>query len=446
MPKSHEVKKPSVALAALAATSAFAQSSVTIYGAVDAGVASTTQDSGATTIKKMNTGSGSSYTSRLGFTAVEDLGAGQKAGFTFEAAMGSLGGDTTNNAAFSNSNASGLRTGQAYVTDAKLGTVTAGYGMTARHVQAATLDMTGGFNAAGNLMTAVGVGGFGTTTGGAAGVANTVTGAAGTAGAYTNNDYSLRAQAVSWTSPSYNGLNFVYGHIFNDNNATTDADGKKAATSGANARANLIGFGYAQGPLTLMGSLTRTRADATQEVAGSLLCMTDASGAFTTPGATATTCGSGKTAVAGKAYAPANGSVRTNNIIGGIYDFGVAKVSVGTYKDKLQNFNWTSSSSFNPDAGDVLNRGTQVGVRGSVPGTKVDLVAQVARGHYVTGGSTAENTATAGQTYGVIYNFSKRTSAYGIYGQQTRTQAASSSTNFTGLKDTIVAAGLRHNF
>jgi predicted porin len=411
-----EMKKTLVALAALAATSAFAQSTVTMYGAVDAGYAKTTQDAGATTTRKATIGGGSSYTSRLGLTATEDLGAGQKAGFTYEMALGSLGGDTANNTAFSSSNASGLRTGQVFVSDAKLGTVTAGYGMTARHVQAATLDMTGGFNAAGNLMTAVGVGGFGTTSG-------------STAGAYTNMDYSLRANAVSWTSPTYNGFTGVYGHIFSDSTVTTDATDAK--TTNANARANLIGLNYAQGPLTLMGSLTRTTTDATAAVAA----VTGAGCALSATTGLITCTTNPVTAVA------ANATVKNNNIIGGIYDFGIAKVSVGTYADKLQNINTTGDA-----ANDVLNKGTQVGVRGAVPGTKLELVGQMGKGTYVKGGVDKENRKTSGATFGAIYNFSKRTSAYGIYGQQTRAQDASSSTAFNALNDKIVALGLRHNF
>ncbi|HEX6708553.1 MAG TPA: porin [Albitalea sp.] len=65
------------ALAALASTSAFAQSSVTVYGRLNA------------TVERQKTGSNSIYAlqnnaSRIGFKGLEDLGGGLKAGFLIE--------------------------------------------------------------------------------------------------------------------------------------------------------------------------------------------------------------------------------------------------------------------------------------------------------------------------------------------------------------------------
>ena len=416
------MKKTLVALAALASVSAFAQSSVTIYGALDFGYANTTQDGGATTTNKANVVGGNLYTSRLGFTGVEDLGAGQKSGFTYEVAL-----NATGEGAFSTSTTSGLRTGQVYLSDAKLGTVTAGYGMTARHLQAATLDVTGGANIAGNLMTAVGVGGAGNT---------------GVAGTLTNVDYNARATAVSWTSPTINGWTGIYGHIFGDNNTVTDATAAQA-TNG-NARADLLAFAYANGPLTVMGSTTRTTTDASVAVDGSLQCLAVGATAVTVRGATDTKCaGTTDVILAGKAYAPANATVRTNNLLGGIYDLGYAKVTLGMYQDKLQNINWKTSAN---DASDVLNRGVQVGVRGPVPGTKAEVFAQLAQGAYSTGGESVEWMAQKGRQFGTVYNFSKRTAAYALYGVQEREQVAATATAFTAKRDTVYAVGLRHSF
>ncbi|MCF8208359.1 MAG: porin [Rhodoferax sp.] len=92
------MKKTLIALAALAATSAFAQSSVTIFGIVDATFA---YGDGATT-KTQLTNSGYN-SSRLGFRGVEDLGGGLKANFHLEAGVnndtGLGGGNSTNNQA-----------------------------------------------------------------------------------------------------------------------------------------------------------------------------------------------------------------------------------------------------------------------------------------------------------------------------------------------------------
>jgi predicted porin len=70
------MKKTLVALAAVAAVSAFAQSSVTIYGRVDMGVQ---KDPG--TGLRLNASNG---TSRIGFRGVEDLGGGMRATFDLQ--------------------------------------------------------------------------------------------------------------------------------------------------------------------------------------------------------------------------------------------------------------------------------------------------------------------------------------------------------------------------
>jgi predicted porin len=82
------MKKSLVALAALAATGAFAQSSVTLYGRIDAGLFNQTTENQAVGSKvtkfdlagAQNTKTGA----RLGVTGVEDLGGGLKAGFVIE--------------------------------------------------------------------------------------------------------------------------------------------------------------------------------------------------------------------------------------------------------------------------------------------------------------------------------------------------------------------------
>jgi GBP family porin len=74
------MKKTLVAVAALlAATGSFAQSSVTLYGVVDASVESV---KGAKTLTRVS--SDNLATSRLGFKGVEDLGGGLKANFVLE--------------------------------------------------------------------------------------------------------------------------------------------------------------------------------------------------------------------------------------------------------------------------------------------------------------------------------------------------------------------------
>lgn len=83
------MKKTLIALAALAATSAFAQSSVTIYGRLDAGYSATTTTTttaaGVSTEDKNNgINTDGLATSLWGMKGVEDLGGGLKASFQLE--------------------------------------------------------------------------------------------------------------------------------------------------------------------------------------------------------------------------------------------------------------------------------------------------------------------------------------------------------------------------
>ncbi len=87
------MKKSLIALAALAATGAFAQSSVTIYGVVDLGI--THASGSAASITKMTSGNVNS--SRLGFKGVEDLGNGLKTTFVLEGDVAPNSGTGTTN-------------------------------------------------------------------------------------------------------------------------------------------------------------------------------------------------------------------------------------------------------------------------------------------------------------------------------------------------------------
>ena len=101
------MKKTLVALAALSAVSVFAQSSVTIFGTADAGLAI---GNGATAnfIGLRNSGLASAA---LGFRGVEDLGGGMKASFHLEGSALTDAG--TGAASNTNNQATGATAGQA---------------------------------------------------------------------------------------------------------------------------------------------------------------------------------------------------------------------------------------------------------------------------------------------------------------------------------------------
>ena len=79
------MKYTTATLLALACCSAQAQSNVTVYGVVDAGLVF---ERGAPTGNTSNVSSGVASGSRLGFKGTEDLGNGLSAGFVVESGFG----------------------------------------------------------------------------------------------------------------------------------------------------------------------------------------------------------------------------------------------------------------------------------------------------------------------------------------------------------------------
>jgi predicted porin len=97
----YDMKKTLIALAALAATGAFAQSTVSIWGAVDASYNYATAELAAGNQTKSSMGTSQLGSSKLGFSGVEDLGGGLKAKFWLESGLnndsGAGKGTNTNN-------------------------------------------------------------------------------------------------------------------------------------------------------------------------------------------------------------------------------------------------------------------------------------------------------------------------------------------------------------
>lgn len=170
------MKKTLIALAALAATSAFAQSSVTLYGVADVALTKVTGSSAALGASTgLNNG-----TSRLGFKGTEDLGGGLKAGFTFEQAVdldnGATDANTFQRAAWLN-----LAGG--------FGDLRLGRSLTPAFYGVATWELTGTANYS---------------------VVGSQFGFVGPA----RND-----SMMMYTSPSFGGFSVSFGHVLKGNNA-----------------------------------------------------------------------------------------------------------------------------------------------------------------------------------------------------------------------------------
>ncbi|MBC8750811.1 putative porin [Paraburkholderia sp. WC7.3g] len=256
-----------VAAAASFASVAHAQSSVTLYGLIDAGL---TYTSNVAHNSKWAAGSGGINQSRFGLRGSEDLGGGLKAIFTLES------GFNVNNGKFANNN--GMFNRQAFVglSSAQFGTVTLGRQYDAAQDYLAPLTATGSwggtyfahpFNndnlntngglAVNNSVKYSSANYAGLTFGGTYGFSNQ-------AGGFANNrQYSLGA-AYQWQ-----GLHLGAAYAQQNNpaaNASGASDGVLANTAGVlqgNFRQRQFGAAgsYGFGPATVGVAWTQSRID-----------------------------------------------------------------------------------------------------------------------------------------------------------------------------------------
>lgn len=205
-----------LAVAALASSAAFAQSSVQIYGIVDIGYKLTDFDGASKSVNSIDSGNLSS--SRIGFTGTEDLGNGLKAVFKLEY-----------NVSADSSSALGTARQQYVGLSNNMGTVVAGYLQTAGFDWAASALPGSGSTQLSTLYNIVNKGG--------------VVHAAGRA-----------ANAVAYISPSFNGLTVAYNHARLSEVANT--------TGVDDTTANVIAASYANGPISAGLVYNKISADA----------------------------------------------------------------------------------------------------------------------------------------------------------------------------------------
>jgi predicted porin len=282
------------ALAAVAATSAFAQSTVTLFGGADLGYRSVT--TGANKFSGMS--QDGIYSSRLGFMGTEDLGGGLKANFHFEGGMNPDVG-TSAKFDFQRKSTIGLSGG--------FGEVRLGRDYTPMFTVAGIADPFGtngvgsSYNLANSVTTnnvianAANAGSFATAQVAAATPASTV--AAGTVYADPN---AVRANnSVAYYSPAFSGFTVSGMYSFGGENTNL---AKKAGTMTS------VKLAYANGPVTV--------ALANQ----------------VTKGGVATT-------------AAADSEKITTNFLAGSYDLGMAKLSAGYKTDKASFYTDTFKST-----------------------------------------------------------------------------------------------------
>jgi predicted porin len=346
------MKKTLIAIAALAATSAFAQSSVTIYGRVDAGLNSRVNT--ATTGVKTNTTAiafSGINSSLIGFKGTEDLGGGLKAGFLVETglALGAKVADKSETLTSSNTSVLGDR--GAYLTlGGDFGQITAGNQQTGARDIFIAYDAGGAINVAGSLNSSTGddsgnPGSYATGTS-----ANT-----GSHGAFAN--------AIKYTAPTMGGLTLAGSFTRNNvNYSDTTVDTKTAQG---------VSYGgvYANGPLS-----------------------------------------------AGVSYANAKTKTSTVDVVskttaaGASYDLGMAKLYVAYFKLDQEN----SAAPTGTTGLNVQRKSTTYGVKAPLT-PKVTAFASMGTGK-IAFGSTATDRDMKGTQMGVNYDFSKRTAAKFAYG------------------------------
>jgi predicted porin len=382
------MKKTLIALAALAATGAFAQSSVTIYGQVDLGVA-TVKDSFAAGVLDANahdfnqTGvtSGKQYTSRIGFKGTEDLGGGLKANFALEYAL-------TPNV---ETNAMKVRTGTVGLSG-DFGALTVGRMTTPYYNVEIAMDLVGGGN--NNL---------------------------GNTPGYVVSNHNLNGgrvdNAVQYTTPNINGFTGAVQVSSGANSVIDSTSGKETVGKGY----GLSGI-YAAGPL-VAGVAYQSASNPGKQIAG----LTTVTGALVsnvlgdlvaTGGTSANVAGFGLGSSEVKVW-----------VAGASYDFGVAKASLAysDLTDKQQS-----------GAADVKSKGYNLSV--AVPFGATTVAANLGRATLEQAG-VFDGDITGYQLL-ASYALSKRTNAYATYGNDKLDISGAGEV----LKRTSTAVGIRHTF
>jgi len=358
------MKKSLVALAALAATSAFAQSSVSITGYFDRGYTVTNNTDNTKDLKAFSSSAG---TTAIKFNVVQDLGGGLKAGFLSETNPSDVGGIAQDTAPSSNvvtsanaSQAGAFNNGESFLNlsggfgEIRLGSpnnelLTAATGVAAPGL---STGVGSSYSSSWSIFNGVGTGatGFvGIVRG--SGITATGTGVRGI----------RQANTIKYISPDFNGFKFAYGTAGKNNN-NPSAGGDTAGFKDMSLR-------YTNGPLDVMYASLKidTNTNDTNNVQ------------VTTSGATAV----------GKSY--------THSLLGATYTMGAFKFHAGTGGTK------SDEESL------IKTKGTMYGV--SYTMGQWDFMAQTAKAN--DQGSSNKDRKMTG--LGVNYNFSKTVRAYARY-------------------------------
>ncbi len=391
------MKKTLIALAALASTAAFAQSSVTISGRIDLGHANlktttTPTEGGAATLASTVKGSSLSgdqhgrTTSRLTFSGVEDLGGGLKAAFNYEVR---LNPDNTGD----------------------------GNGMGG--TRNAFLNLSGGFGSVtvGTFLNSVDtLRGYSAGTYSAAG-GDFLPDHGGLSGRSTN--------AIAYRSPSFGGAVVAVG-VFSENSETQNSTG--VVTANAKTQGTSLAVSYNAGPISAHA--------VTASAKGRTLAAAVAANVPGTVGFDAT-----KAATFGSAAVDTDAKQTTSGFAVS-YDIGMAKpyFAMETGKTTPAVSAVSTNTKYNAwELGATFPMGAF---------TPYVLIGQGKIKGLNAGVENSQRKTSAFQV-GTTYALSKRTYVYGAVGQQKDTQQLNAATlpaNRTAKKESGYKLGLVHSF
>jgi len=259
------MKKSLVALAALAATSVFAQSSVTLDGYIDRGYLTTNDTDNTKDSIALSSAAG---TTTIGIKGVEDLGGGMKAGFWISTDWSDLAGASQDGTAATASSiqSGGFANSQNFIELVSASTGTLRLGNINNEILTATTGV-----AAPAFSTGVGSvyssafsvhDGYGTGKVGSVGFLEK-----GTLGATNGGVRGIRqVNTVKYISPNISGFTFAYGMAPKNQNAGTGTD-----TVGATD----MSIRYAKGPLDVMYASLKYKVGSTAPANGSLTANSD---------------------------------------------------------------------------------------------------------------------------------------------------------------------------
>ena len=435
------MKKSLLAVAAMTAFAgaAQAQSSVTVYGIVDAGYTggNARLATGSTVTKETVSRIGNSMESgsRIGFRGNEDLGGGTAAIFTFE-----LGIQPAGNAG-SNSNGTGTASATAptassasnagspnwtpNVRQAFIGFEKKGMGNARVGFQNTLFWEQAGSNTTGQLSQTLGSmlapssdGAF--FTGNLSTAANSYAG--NSLGAYT----SRTSNTVRIATERMAGLvgKAAYTLSSSDTNQTTGTAG--GYTGGNN---NQTGYQLAVDYVIQKANIQASYASFKSE---NPTAIGTAAAVNATGLATVTAALANQTALAWGTGTQGTNSIDTQSLITASYDFGILKAYAGWTDRKV-------SSTLNSN--NYLKRQAQeIGVRSFITPT-IEGWASVGNGRYTAQGVNSPTANITGYQLGSNYYLSKRTNLYAIYGQNGTSSSSSGAFNVNQY-----SIGARHTF